>query len=114
MPPSEPGSSSRAAAPASMPTPSSATSSRSDPSASGFSVATAATYIMSTEGATDTVLALHGPGDPGAMITWDDDRGRGANARIVRKLQPGEYWLTVRHKAPAGSGSYSVTLKKRK
>ena len=79
-----------------------------------FTVATAATYIMSTEGATDTVLALHGPGDPGAMITWDDDRGRGANARIVRKLQPGEYWLTVRHKAPAGSGSYSVTLKKRK
>ncbi len=78
-----------------------------------FSVATAATYIMSTEGPTDTVLTLHGPGDRGAVITWDDDRGRGLNARIVRKLQPGEYWLTVRHKTPAASGSYTIGIKKR-
>jgi hypothetical protein len=78
-----------------------------------FSVATAATYIMSTEGPTDTVLTLHGPGDPGAVITWDDDRGRGLNARIVRKLQPGEYWLTVRHKTPAVTGSYTIGIKKR-
>ena len=79
-----------------------------------FTVATAATYIMNTEGATDTVLALHGPGDPGALLTWDDDRGQLGNARIVRKLQPGEYWLTVRHKSPAASASYAVELKKRK
>ncbi len=78
-----------------------------------FTVATAATYIMSTEGPTDTVLTLHGPGDPGAVITWDDDRGQGTNARIVRKLQPGEYWLTVRHKKPTATGSYSVGVKKR-
>jgi hypothetical protein len=26
------------------------------------------------------------------------DCGSAANARIVRKLQPGEYWLSVRHK----------------
>ena len=42
------------------------------------------------------------------------DRGQGPNARIVRKLQPGEYWLTVRHKAPAAIGSYSVGVKKRR
>ncbi|MFT3953186.1 MAG: M12 family metallopeptidase [Piscinibacter sp.] len=78
-----------------------------------FTVATAATYIMSTEGPTDTVLTLHGPGDRGAMLTWDDDRGQGKNARIVRKLQAGEYWLTVRHKTPAATGSYSVGVKKR-
>ena len=27
-------------------------------------------------GPTDTVLTLHGPGDRGAVLTWDDDRGR--------------------------------------
>ena len=47
------------------------------------------------------------------MLTWDDDRGRGRNARIVRKLQPGEYWLTVRHKTAHATGSYSVGFKKR-
>lgn len=78
-----------------------------------FAVTAAATYIMNTEGPTDTVLTLHGPGDPGAVITWDDDRGRGLNARIVRKLQPGEYWLTVRHKKPAATGQYSIGVKKR-
>jgi astacin (peptidase family M12A) len=78
-----------------------------------FKVATAATYIMTTEGPTDTVLTLHGPTDPGAVITWDDDRGRGLNARIVRKLYPGSYWLTVRHKQPTAAGQYSISVKKR-
>ena len=78
-----------------------------------LAITTAATYIMTTEGGTDTVLALHGPNDPGALLAWDDDRGKGANARIVRKLQPGEYWLTARHKTPGGTGSYSVSVKKR-
>jgi hypothetical protein len=78
-----------------------------------FRVATAATYIVTTEGPTDTVLTLHGPGDPGAMITWDDDRGRGLNARIVRKLQPGLYWLSVRHKQPASTGQFTIGVKKR-
>jgi hypothetical protein len=78
-----------------------------------FTVSTAGTYIMSTEGPTDTVLTLHGPGDRGAVLTWDDDRGKGANARIVRKLQPNDYWLTVRHKKPAATGIYSVGVKKR-
>ena len=78
-----------------------------------FGVASAATHIMSsTEGLTDTVLTLHGPGDRGAVLTWDDDRGQGTNARIVRKLQPGDYWLTVRHKKAAATGSYSVGVKK--
>jgi hypothetical protein len=78
-----------------------------------FEVANAATFIMTTEGSTDTVLALHGPGDPGAVLAFDDDRGRGLNARIVRKLQPGPYWLTVRHKQPGGTGGYTIGVKKR-
>jgi hypothetical protein len=78
-----------------------------------FLVPNAATYIMSTEGPSDAILTLHGPGDRGAVISWDDDRGQGSNARIVRKLHPGEYWLTVRHKQPSATGSYSVGVKKR-
>jgi hypothetical protein len=70
-----------------------------------FQVASAATRIMTTEGPSDTVLTSHGSADPGAVLAWDDDRGR---AGIVRKLQPGEYWLSVRHKDGNANGAYSV------
>ncbi len=79
-----------------------------------FDVPDAATHIMTTDGPGDTVLTLHGPDDPGAILTWDDDRGRGLNARIVRKLRPGSYWLSVRHKDPTATGVYSVGVKTRK
>ena len=77
-----------------------------------FDIAAAATYIMNTEGPSDTVLTLHGPSDPGAVLAWDDDRGKGKNARIVRKLFPGSYWLSVRHKDPAATGTYTIGVKK--
>jgi astacin (peptidase family M12A) len=77
-----------------------------------FEVAAAATHIMTTEGPSDTVLTIHGPNDAGAVLAWDDDRGKGLNARIVRKLQPGTYWLSVRHKNPAATGTYTVGVKK--
>ena len=79
-----------------------------------FTVESAATYIMTTQGPSDTVLTVHGPNDPGAVLAWDDDLGRGANARIVRKLQPGEYWLSVRHKDPSATGTYSIGITTRK
>jgi hypothetical protein len=79
-----------------------------------FDVPSAATHIMTTEGPTDTVLTLQGPNDPGAILTWDDDRGRGKNARIVRKLQPGSYWLSVRHKDPNATGEYTIGVKTRR
>jgi Astacin (Peptidase family M12A) len=77
-----------------------------------FDVAAPATYIMSTEGPSDTVLTLHGPNDPGAIVAWDDDRGKGLNARIVRKLLAGSYWLSVRHKNPAATGVYTIGVKR--
>jgi hypothetical protein len=79
-----------------------------------FEASAAATYIMTTKGATDAVMTLQGPNDPGAVLAWDDDRGAGANARIVRKLQPGTYWLSVRHKLATGTGSYAVSVSERK
>ncbi|MFC5610182.1 M12 family metallopeptidase [Variovorax soli] len=77
-----------------------------------FDVPAAATHIMTTEGPSDTVLTLHGPNDSGAVLAWDDDRGQGLNARIVRKLQPGSYWLSVRHKNAQATGTYTVGVKK--
>lgn len=74
-------------------------------------VAAPGTYLMTTEGTTDTVMTLHGPNDPGAIITWDDDRGKGKNARIVRTLLPGSYWLSVHHKDPTATGSYTIGVK---
>lgn len=76
-----------------------------------FEVAAAATHIMSTQGPSDTVLTLHGPNDAGAVLAWDDDRGKGRNARIVRKLHPGSYWLSVRHKNPDATGQYTISVK---
>jgi hypothetical protein len=76
-----------------------------------FEAASAIRHIITTEGATDTVLTLHGPDDAGAVLSWDDDRGRDQNARIVRKLHPGSYWLTVRHKQPGGTGGYTIGVK---
>jgi hypothetical protein len=77
-----------------------------------FDVAAPGTHIMSTQGTTDTVMTLHGPNDRGAILTWDDDRGKGKNARIVRKLVAGSYWLSVRHKEPAATGPYTIGVKK--
>jgi hypothetical protein len=80
-----------------------------------FDVPAAATHIMTTTGATDTVLTLHGPDDAGIVVAWDDDRGAERNARIVRKLQPGDYWLSVRHKEPGGgTGTYDIGVKTRR
>lgn len=79
-----------------------------------FEVGTAATHIMTTQGPSDTVLTLLGPNDPGAVLAWDDDRGQGRNARITRKLLPGEYWLSVRHKDPSATGTYSVGVTRRR
>ena len=59
-----------------------------------FEVANAATHMMTTEGPSDTVLTLHGPADPDAVLAWDD-RGRAANARMVRRA-PARRVLAVR------------------
>lgn len=79
-----------------------------------FAVPTAATHIMTTEGTSDTVMTLHGPDDPAAVLAWDDDRGIVPNARIVRKLEAGTYSLSVRHRRPTGTGTYTVGVKTRR
>ena len=54
-----------------------------------------------------------GPDERDAVLARDDGRGPGANARIVRKLQPGDYWLSVRHERADATRLYSVGIKRR-
>ena len=64
---------------------------------------------MINEGPSDTVLTSHGsacrPGrSPG--LGWRPRQHR--QPRILRQLQPGEYWLSVRHKDGNATGAYPV------
>ena len=79
-----------------------------------FVLPDAATVIADTKGPTDTILTILGPNDPAAFVVADDDRGQKENARIVKKLVPGNYWLTVRHKDLSATGVYNVGIKRRK
>ena len=80
-----------------------------------FDVATAASAHHDHRRAPPTPCSrCTAPTTPGAILAWDDDRGQGRNARIVRKLRPGSYWLSVRHKNPASTGPYTIGVKKQR
>jgi len=42
------------------------------------------------------------------LIARDDDSGAGANSRIEASLQPGTYYLQIRHYSSIGTGPYKV------
>lgn len=77
-----------------------------------LSIATAGTYVVETEGSTDVVMTLLGPGTQTKLVSEDDDSGQGRNARIAAKLQPGDYWVRVRHYRPTGTGKYKIGVRK--
>lgn len=65
---------------------------------------------IETRGNTDVVMALYGPDAPTRLIASDDDSGQDYNARIVRALPQGRYFVRVRHYHSWGTGSYSIRL----
>jgi hypothetical protein len=77
-----------------------------------FTVGTTGRYVMDTRGPSDVTLSLWGPDDETLLRAADDNSGRAANARIVRKLQPGAYWLKVGHASAAGTGTYEVGVRR--
>lgn len=77
-----------------------------------FTVDTHIRHIITTEGPTNVVMSLFGPDDETVLVAADDDSGKATNARIVRKLRPGQYWLRVNHFLPTGSGEYTVGVRK--
>jgi hypothetical protein len=68
-------------------------------------------HILRTEGPTDVVMSLFGPDDETALRAFDDDSGKGANARIVRTLPAGRYVVRVQHFHPTGTGEYEVSAR---
>ena len=69
-------------------------------------------YTFLTEGPTDLVMSLYGPGDPGSFVGEDDDSGPGLNASITRALEPGSYELQVRHYWSDRTGKYRVSFRR--
>lgn len=65
---------------------------------------------LATLGSSDVVMGLYGPGDRTTLLAFDDDSGRGLNARIHRRLPADRYWVRVRHWHPEGQGSYRLRL----
>ena len=69
-------------------------------------------YTIETTGSTDTFLTLFGPNSETTIITQDDDSGPELNSRIVADLSAGSYFLRIRHFSPAGTGSYSISIRR--
>ena len=63
-----------------------------------------------TGGRTDVVMGLFGPDDQTIQVAQDDDSGKGLNARISTSLEPGTYYVRIRHFRPRGTGKYTLSV----
>lgn len=71
-------------------------------------------YTIDTQGPTDTVMKLFGPNSETALIAEDDDSGLDSNAKIVRSLIPGRYFIQIRHyNQRSGMGNYSIKVSRK-
>lgn len=78
-----------------------------------FTVKDAGKHVIDTQGPTDVVMKLFGPGSATALIAEDDDSGLATNARIAADLLPGDYWAQVRHyNRASGMGEYSIRVRR--
>ena len=76
-----------------------------------FQADTAGRHVVDTRGPTDVVMKLFGPDSTTALIAEDDDSGVNLNARIVRDLVPGRYYVQVRHwNLAGGTGDYTIRV----
>ncbi len=71
-------------------------------------VSEAGRYTVETSGATDVMMGLFGPNSRTSQLFEDDDSGERFNARIAADLQPGLYYVRVRHYNPQRKGGYQV------
>lgn len=70
-------------------------------------------YLIDTQGPTDMVMKLFGPGSETALIAEDNDSGFDTNARITAELVAGEYFVQVRHcNRETGMGDYSIRVRR--
>ena len=75
-----------------------------------FKVTALGRYKIETSGSTDVVMALFGPDSLTKLAAEDDDSGRSYNAKIIKQLQPGKYYVRIRHYQPQGTGKYKISV----
>jgi hypothetical protein len=76
-----------------------------------FTATKAGRYTVETMGQTDVIMSLFGPNSQTKQIAQDDDSGEGSNAKITADLQPGTYFVQVRHyNKTGGTGTYSIRV----
>lgn len=76
-----------------------------------FNATKAGRYTVETMGSTDVIMSLFGPNSQTKQIAQDDDSGEGSNAKITADLQPGTYFVQVRHyNKTGGTGTYSIRV----
>ena len=76
-----------------------------------FTVKTRGRHVIETGGQTDVYMKLFGPNSQTKLIAEDDDAGIGLNARIAANLNPGKYFVQIRHfNKTQGTGSYTIKV----
>lgn len=75
-----------------------------------FEVEAAGLHTIETLGSSDVVMRLYGPGSIDTLIEENDDGGSGRNARIAVDLDPGTYFLQIRHFDQTATGRYGVLV----
>lgn len=76
-----------------------------------FNAKTSGVYAIETNGETDVVMTLLGPNSMTTVIAFDDDSGEEHNAKIVKKLDTGIYYLRITHFQPTGTGNYGISVR---
>jgi len=75
-----------------------------------FRVDKTGTYIIEAEGLIGLVMGLFGPDDRTVQVAQDEDNQTDSEAKIIARLQPGEYFVRVRHHHPKGMGQYTIKI----
>ena len=71
-------------------------------------------YKFETSGPTNVMMTLYGPNNRHTRIAQDLDSGEGRNAKIVKSLESGKYFVEVRHQSIFGFGKYEVSVQQTK
>jgi hypothetical protein len=77
-----------------------------------FQVVEPGVYLIGTGGQTDVEMVLTGPESKTDKRGYDNDSGDLHNALIKIHLEPGKYYVHIRHFNPLGTGRYSLSVRK--
>ncbi len=67
-----------------------------------------AIYTFQTRGSTDVVMQLYGPDSSTNLVAEDDDGGTGLNSMVEAELQPGKYYIQIKHYSAHARGAYRI------